>query len=282
MKWTDSIAVAFLAMAFSYVLSSSGIVGLLMAIAVAVIVAAFVENIALLAGITIGFVVLYEGWLKKRLPRWLTRREGFQGSLKKQMEVSQAPSIVSRIAGMQHPHKGSEPVGVYDPAIEGFEDLQPQLPKEGASQESTSAPTKVAAVPQINEETIKAVTSAIASETAATKKGTDKSDKQIETEEFQSATNQLFKVGKLPSENEEGPKLDVGNTLVKAMNSLDPNTITAMTADTKKLLETQKGLMSMLNQMRPVLADGKELLQTFSGMFGGVSPSGPMTGAIKL
>ncbi len=32
--------------------------------------------------------------------------------------------------------------------------------------------------------------------------------------------------------------------------------------------------MSMLNQMRPVLADGKELLQTFSGMFGG--SGGPM------
>jgi len=27
--------------------------------------------------------------------------------------------------------------------------------------------------------------------------------------------------------------------------------------------------MGMLQQMRPVLADGKELLQTFSGMFGG-------------
>ena len=62
--------------------------------------------------------------------------------------------------------------------------------------------------------------------------------------------------------------LDVGNTVMKAMNSLDPNTISSMTADTKKLLDTQKGLMSMLTQMRPVLADGRELLQTFSGMFG--------------
>jgi hypothetical protein len=26
--------------------------------------------------------------------------------------------------------------------------------------------------------------------------------------------------------------------------------------------------MGMLNQMRPVLADGRELLNTFSGMFG--------------
>jgi hypothetical protein len=68
-----------------------------------------------------------------------------------------------------------------------------------------------------------------------------------------------------------GPKLDAGKTIMKAMESFDSNTIGAMTDDTKKLLETQKSLMGMLSQMRPVLADGKELLQTFSGMFGGGS-----------
>jgi hypothetical protein len=53
------------------------------------------------------------------------------------------------------------------------------------------------------------------------------------------------------------------------MESFKPEQINAMTGDTKQLLETQKALMGMLTQMRPVLADGKELLQTFSGMFGG-------------
>jgi hypothetical protein len=61
---------------------------------------------------------------------------------------------------------------------------------------------------------------------------------------------------------------------MKAMESFKPEQITAMSADTKQLLETQKSLMGMLSQMRPVLADGKELLQTFSGMFGG--SGGPM------
>jgi hypothetical protein len=55
---------------------------------------------------------------------------------------------------------------------------------------------------------------------------------------------------------------------MKAMESFDSDTVNSMTGDTKKLLETQKQLMGMLTQMRPVLADGKELLQTFSGMFG--------------
>ena len=98
----------------------------------------------------------------------------------------------------------------------------------------------------------------------------EKKDKKedVEVSEFQSATNELFKLGKLPSEHSEGPHLDPGKTLQKAMSALDPKTISSMTTDTKQLIETQKGLMSMLSQMRPVLADGKELLQTFTSMFG--------------
>lgn len=80
----------------------------------------------------------------------------------------------------------------------------------------------------------------------------------------------------MPSENTGGPHLDAGSTIMKAMSSFDKNTVSAMTADTKKLLETQKGLMSMLNEMRPVLKDGKELLETFSGMFGGNSNAANM------
>jgi hypothetical protein len=97
----------------------------------------------------------------------------------------------------------------------------------------------------------------------------DASNKDIATEEFQSATNELFKLGKMPSEHKDGPMLDAGSTIMKAMSSFDPETTSKMTNDTKQLLETQKSLMGMLTQMRPILADGKELLQTFSGMFGG-------------
>ena len=157
-----------------------------------------------------------------------------------------------------------EPAGVYDPAVEGFEDIQPQVPKEGESQESSSAPAKRAN--EVDPKQAQEVTSAVVSK--------KKSDSEIANEEFQSATNSLFKVGKMPSENMDGPKLDSGSTLLKAMESFKPEQVNAMTSDTKQLLETQKSLMGMLNQMRPVLADGKELLQTFSGMFGG--SGGPM------
>jgi hypothetical protein len=53
------------------------------------------------------------------------------------------------------------------------------------------------------------------------------------------------------------------------MEAFNPEQMKAMTTDSKKLLETQKNLMEMLQSMQPVLKDGKQLLDTFSGMFGG-------------
>ena len=152
-----------------------------------------------------------------------------------------------------------EPAGVYDPAVEGFQDIQPQIPKDGESQQSSSAPAKRAN--EVDSQQVQEVTSAV-------QDSKKKTDKDISSEEFQSATNSLFKMGKMPSENTDGPNLDAGSTLMKAMESFKPEQMNAMTADTKQLLDTQKSLMGMLTQMRPVLADGKELLQTFSGMFG--------------
>ena len=96
-----------------------------------------------------------------------------------------------------------------------------------------------------------------------------------QVDEFKSATGGLFKLGEMPSENKDGPHLDAGQTLVAAMKSLDPSTVSEMTDGTKQLLETQKNLMGMLKTMTPVLAEGRELLNTFSGMFSGAPNNGP-------
>ena len=253
---TYQIALIVLVIAALYTLVYAGLTGLLLSASVALITASFIEPFEAVAGITVFFALIYTLFLRK----WMRRWEGFQ---------NQPAVIQQRIAAMQHPASSKKkaargPQGVYDAAVEGFQDIQPEVPKEGASQESSSAPTAMTAHNQVSEQEVKSVTDAIA--------GKKKSDEDIEKEEFQSATNSLFKLGKMPSENEEGPKLDAGKTLMKAMSTLDPSTISSMTTDTKKLLETQKGLMTMLTQMRPVLADGKELLQTFSGMFGGGGP----------
>lgn len=253
---TYFISVALLCITALYTLVYSGITGLLFCSAIGLIVAAFVNQPELIAAAVIFFSLFYLFFLK----RYLKRFEPF---------TNQSDEIVSRIGDIASKRKPShqapsqsrkEPFGVYDPAIEGFQDVSPDTSKEGASSNSSSASTSQT-MNQVPSEQVKAVTSALEG----------KSDEEVEKEEAKSATGTLFKTGQMPSENIGGPKLDAGKTIMKAMESFDSNTIGAMTDDTKKLLETQKSLMGMLTQMRPVLADGKELLQTFSGMFGGGS-----------
>ena len=77
-----------------------------------------------------------------------------------------------------------------------------------------------------------------------------------------------FKLGEIPSQVKNGPHIDAASTLVKAINSLNPEQINAMSKDTQQLIETQKSLMGMLGNMKPMLNDGKELMDTFQEMFG--------------
>ncbi len=251
---------AILVITAIYTLVYSGLTGLLLCSSVTLIAAAFLNQFEIIVAIAVMFSLFYIYYLR----RFLRRFEPFQNQDNSQAILGRVGKMKDQYHQVPQNLKNPrlEPAGVYDPAVEGFEDIQPQVPKEGESQESSSAPAKRAN--EVDPKQVQDVTSAV-----VTKK---KSDSEIANEEFESATNSLFKVGKMPSENMDGPKLDAGSTLMKAMESFKPEQVNAMTADTKSLLETQKALMGMLNQMRPVLADGKELLQTFSGMFGGGGP----------
>jgi len=258
-QYTFVVALGILALTALHTLVYSGLSGLLFTAAIGLLLMAFMDPFELVVSLTVLFALFYTIVLKK----YMVRLEPFQDS---------TDEIVSRVASFGSPSmaKKKSPMGVYSSsAVEGFEDVQPDVPKEGASSEGSSASTERGN--EVDHKKVEEVTSAVSKEDKG--KGNKQNDSSvIAHEEFQSATNELFKLGKMPSEYKEGPLLDAGQTVMKAMNSLDPNTISNMTNDTKKLLETQKGLMSMLNQMRPVLADGKELLQTFSGMFGSGSP----------
>jgi Ca2+/Na+ antiporter len=250
---TYNISLVILVITAIYTLIYSGLTGLLLCSSVTLIAAAFMGQFELITAVAVIFSLFYIYYLKG----FLRKFEPFQNQ-------DNAQTILNRVNKMKDNYHEvpqnlqdtrREPAGVYDPAVEGFEDVQPQVPKEGESSESKAAPAK--RMNEVNPIEVEKVTSAV------------KKEKDSTEEEFQSATNNLFKVGKMPSENMDGPKLDSGSTLLKAMESFKPEQINAMTGDTKQLLETQKALMGMLTQMRPVLADGKELLQTFSGMFGG-------------
>jgi hypothetical protein len=253
---TYNISMAILIITAIYTLIYSGLTGLLVFSSVALITAAFLEQFELVVAISVIFAMFYVSFLQK----WIRKLEPFQNEDTPQQ-------ILGRLSGMESSYKPTqqsiknprrEPYGVYSPEIEGFQNVSADN-KEGAPSDSSSAPSK--RLNEVDTDQVQEVTSAIEKK--------NKSDEDIMKEEFQSATNNLFKIGKMPSENMDGPKLDSGSTLLKAMESFKPEQVSAMTKDTKQLLETQKGLMEMLNQMRPVLADGKELLQTFSGMFGG-------------
>jgi hypothetical protein len=55
---------------------------------------------------------------------------------------------------------------------------------------------------------------------------------------------------------------------MNAYKSLKPDQISAMTKDTQELINTQKQLMSTLNTLKPLMSDGKQIMDTFQSYFG--------------
>lgn len=256
---TYIIALITLGLYSIYIMVTTGIAGVILSLAAGLIAAAFVNTFEI---ITASIVIV--GVLYVLIVRWLStrRREGFSDGTPKE--------ISARVIGIENKYKPkAEPTGVFDTDIEGFEDVS-QQPKEGAPSSSTSASTATATQPPpIADAMMKAVTSA----------NSDGAKPEEKKEQFSSNQGGLFKIGEIPSESADGPHIDAAGTLMKAMNSLKPDQITQMTNDTKSLLETQQNLMSMLKTMGPVLQDGRKLLDSFSGIFGGAGPSG---GEFKL
>ncbi len=87
----------------------------------------------------------------------------------------------------------------------------------------------------------------------------------------------MFELGKkykMPSEDEdEDIHLDAGTTFMNAYKSLKPDQIAAMTKDTQELMQTQRQLMSTLSTLKPLIQDGKQMMDMFQGYFGGGAAS---------
>jgi hypothetical protein len=136
--------------------------------------------------------------------------------------------------------------GMNGPLVEGFED------------ESTSKKNGAPAPAEKSEDSPKDKKAAI-EKAVATQKAAAGQKKEMP---------QQFKLGEIPSQVKNGPHIDAGSTLVKVIQGLNPDQINAMTKDTQQLIETQKSLMGMLGTMKPMMQDGKELMDTFQQMFG--------------
>lgn len=85
---------------------------------------------------------------------------------------------------------------------------------------------------------------------------------------------QLGKKYKMPSEGDDSEfHLDAGTTFMNAYKALKPDQIAAMTKDTQELMETQKQLMSTLHTLKPLITDGKQMMEMFQSYFGSGNPT---------
>lgn len=88
---------------------------------------------------------------------------------------------------------------------------------------------------------------------------------------------EFFELGKKykgPSEEDDADfHLDAGTTFMNAYKSLKPEQIAAMTKDTQELMQTQRQLMSTLSTLKPLIQDGKQMMDMFQSYFGNGTPS---------
>ena len=265
---TYNISFSLLVITALYTLLYAGLAGILLCTSVSLIAAAFMNQFELVVAVSVIFALTYIYYLKPLL----RKMEPFDNQNKP------AP-ILDRLNAMKSGYKeipqnlqsGCLP-GVYDPAVEGFEDISKEK-KEGAPTDSSSAPTADTGKNQVNEETAKVTSAAVTAQQNKTKEEhkdeKKETDKQQVKEAMESASGHLFKLGKMPSEHADGPHVDVGSTLMKAMDMLKPDQVKSLSSDSKQLLDTQRGLMDMLKQMQPVLSESRQLMDTFGSMFGG-------------
>jgi hypothetical protein len=195
------------------------------------------------------------------------RSEGF---------VDSGPIISKRLASVRRSQTAA-PVGVYASGfVEGFSDL---------SDNPVPEPTKSDTPPGATTPTADKVAAAVAAVAAASKPATStaattSSSSQPATAGFKdanaAATDGLFKLGSIPQDTKGGFHIDQGTTVLNALNALQPDQVKKMSEDTQKLIDTQKSLMMMLGTMKPMLSDGKQLIDTFQTMFGPTGAPAPV------
>ena len=267
---TKVVSYVALAVFIIYALFFIGAPGFLFSIAMGLIMFSVVESVEIATALVILVGLLYNYWFgPKTTYRATTEKEGF----------TTAQEITERVTGFEK--RSNNPKPTYSsPFVEGFADA--------------SSATNGQAQGEQNETAVHSATSQPAKVNATTATATAPKKaplvQNFTGDTLQGASIQadgLFKMGELPTEVKGGGHIDQGTTLMNAIGSLQPDQIRSMTEDTRKLLDTQKSLMSMLNTMKPMLNDGKELMTTFQQMFGpgasasaGGAPMNPTAGVI--
>ncbi len=259
-----------------YALFMIGIPGLLLSLAAGLIVMGMQSSFELAVAAAILVGLLY-----KVIP-FRKQREGFQ--------TLSAAEVTQRINQMKAARPSNPPVG-YDkgnaPQIglgpqgvlassfaegfasvgkprgslaEGFANPDESKDGENKAKAAASGPGSADIKDEVKTEALPAKPVAKAAEKAA---ATEK-----KADGFKGNNDGLFRLGEIPNESSGGPHIDTGSTVLSAISSLKPDQIKNMTDDTRKLLDTQKSLLGMLETMKPMITDGQELLSSFNNMFG--------------
>jgi hypothetical protein len=296
MKYTSIsfvISIAVLLLYTLYILAVKGIAGLLLSSAVGLITAYYVDEFEIIVASTVLFGLIYV-FIMNVLPRCLTT-EGFEqttppglkgpntcpGNINASTPKPEGgQQIIDRIAEMSGRHNIPTVVSVTRPlkpqpkpvystrGVEGFADAE----VVGESEKKADQEEEGKAVPEEEAEVAESQPATPMTGGTPITSGGKKKEGLLIGGSGRGGTGgaggSLFKLGEMPSESASGPYVDVGTTLMKAMDSLKPEQVNAMTAETKQLVETQKSLIQMLQSMKPVLQDGRQLLDTFTGIFG--------------
>ena len=247
---------------FCYVIYMHGTVGFLFSSAIFLIISAFVEHIeyvvigVLILGLTSSIYLhqhpkLLDGFEDAPTPTPIPT----PGPAQPSEEEDTTPGVLSqKNIGSFDTMDTSKPAtpSVSTPATDVKNAIDPSTIQKGVE----------AAMAQLKTTMPTGTTKAAVQKSEASDKGS--------SENFQEPSAGLFKLGELPSEMKKGPFVDVATTMSKAMSSLQPEQMKAMTEESQSLMETQKNLMNMLQSMRPVLQDGRQLLDTFGSIFGGL------------
>jgi len=159
--------------------------------------------------------------------------------------------------------------GTVSPTVAASSDVNSTSLTQGNSALSTGSSTPASTVTNPQVKTIN-------EKTAPANQPADLINEKFE--DSQTQTGGLFKLGKIPADEKGGFHIDTGTSVLNALKSLKPDQISAMTQDTKQLIETQKTLMNMLQSFKPMMTEGKEMMDTFQQMF---SSNGSAAGAIQ-
>ena len=259
---TDKISLGILALYAVYGIFAIPFVYFMLSLAIGLIVYSTSDSIEYTV-----VAVLLTGVLTVLISQ-ARRPEGF---------VDGGAMISKRVESIRRP-QAKAPIGVYASGfVEGFSDLSdnpvPTETKPEAAAPAASTPGANAVA-----KTVAAATAATAPSTSTTTSSSSQ-PAAITNSGFQDAnspsTEGLFKLGSIPQDTKGGFHIDQGTTVLNALNALQPDQVKRMSEDTQKLIDTQKSLMMMLGTMKPMLSDGKQLIDTFQTMFGAGAAGAP-------